>query len=68
MLSILSDEPATKSKSLTIEPFGQRLSLLSTASALTCVDGYTASPLPCINERQTAAKIIAKDQQTLRII
>jgi hypothetical protein len=28
-------------------------------------NNHTASPLPCINNKQLAAKITSKDQQTL---
>ena len=56
---------ATKSKPTLLEPKGQRLFEIYTSLSDLHVASYISYPLPCLNIKLTAVKIISKDQQTL---
>ncbi len=65
MPSHLSKIHSTKSKTLLVEPFGQRLLAIFTALSTFYVEHYTTKSLLCINGQQFVAKITLKNQQAL---
>ena len=53
------------SKAVLNEPKGQRLFEMYTALSHIHVASYTSCALPCLHLKQTAVKVISKEQQTL---